>query len=180
MKTTTLSTMTLALALLATPAIAQVNPVEFPTVDFGRLQNGDAVPGQPGKVFQHRMLATGGGGWFVVDAGDSGAPADGQPTDAECQGVNPYTQADLAARCSNRPARPNSVPSFIPGRVYRYGYMDVTTHANEAVLAHVLGVALDVDGVQVVTVRWLVGEGRIEAFRTPATPGGASTFILVK
>jgi hypothetical protein len=60
-------------ALSAQTATAQsyvwVGPREFPTVDFGRLNPGDAVPGQPGKVFQHKFLPTGGGGWYVADSG---------------------------------------------------------------------------------------------------------------
>jgi hypothetical protein len=45
-------------------------------------------------------------------------------------------------------------------------------------LARVLSIGLDVDGVQVVTIRWLRDDGALEAFRTPPTPGGESVWQL--
>jgi hypothetical protein len=85
---TRLSSLTrvLALVLVLAPGLAAaqtaesylwVGPREFPTVDFGRLNPGDPVPGQPGKVFQHKFLPTGGGGWYVADTtttGSTGTP----------------------------------------------------------------------------------------------------------
>ena len=66
-----------AFALVALPLVADAQVVfvtqhDFPSVDFSRLVPGDPVPGQAGKVFQHTILATGGGGWFVTDG--AGAP----------------------------------------------------------------------------------------------------------
>lgn len=56
----------------ASDGIAWVNMREYPSVDFGRVTPGDPVPGQPGKVFQHKFLASGGGGWYITDG--VGAP----------------------------------------------------------------------------------------------------------
>jgi hypothetical protein len=51
--------------------IVWVNVHDFPSVDFGRVTPGDPVPGLPGKVFQHKFLPTGGGGWYIADAAGS-------------------------------------------------------------------------------------------------------------
>lgn len=48
---------------LTAAAQPTVRPQDYPSVDFGRLQPGDAVPDQPGKVFRHNGL-----GWVIADA----------------------------------------------------------------------------------------------------------------
>jgi hypothetical protein len=54
-----------ALVLTIAPiASAQfVTPRDFPSVDFGRLEPGDPVPGQPGATFRHTGL-----GWAITPA----------------------------------------------------------------------------------------------------------------
>jgi hypothetical protein len=73
----------LALVLVLAPGLASaqtvesfvwVGPRDFPSVDFGRLNPGDPVPGQPGKVFQHKFIPTGGGGWYIADTTTTGTP----------------------------------------------------------------------------------------------------------
>jgi hypothetical protein len=92
--------------------------------------------------------------------------------DPDCRDLNPYLEPERAAACAARPLPPGSVPTFLIGRTYALGSADVR--------CKVLGLSQDIDGVQVVTVRWLVGDGRIDAFRTPPTPGGATSFSLVQ
>jgi hypothetical protein len=95
----------LAFTLLALPLAAGAQQVvfvsqhDFPNVDFSRLVPGDAVPGQPGKVFQHTVLSTGGGGWFVTD-GSTGPTNQELPPAADDQPPAPpvadeweYTEA---------------------------------------------------------------------------------------
>jgi len=60
-----------------------VGPRDFPTVNFDRLNQGDPVPGMPGKVFKHTLLATGGGGWYLADAERVSQVLTSNPDDAE-------------------------------------------------------------------------------------------------
>jgi hypothetical protein len=50
---------------IAPSALAQslVRPADYPSVDFGRLEPGDPVPGQPGATFTHTGL-----GWAITPA----------------------------------------------------------------------------------------------------------------
>lgn len=41
---------------------------DYPSTNFDTLNPGDAVDGQPGKVWQHEFVESGGGGWFASDA----------------------------------------------------------------------------------------------------------------
>jgi hypothetical protein len=89
----------LALVLLTPGALAAqtyvwVGPREFPTVDFGRLNPGDAVPGQPGKVFQHKFLPTGGGGWYLADVAPGTRVSQVLSTAPESEDVPPPPTAD--------------------------------------------------------------------------------------
>lgn len=87
----------------------------------------------------------------------------------DCADLNPYADPDRALACIT-PSAADTVPTFRVGSVYAYGY--------DSVQVLILGVSADVDGVQVVTVRW-VREGTVTAFRTPPTPGGATVFRYV-
>lgn len=81
-RTLTTRCLAFAFAILTLPLLADAQQVvfvtqqDYPSVDFGRLAPGDAVPGQPGKMFQHTVLATGGGGWFITDGAST--PAGGE------------------------------------------------------------------------------------------------------
>ena len=102
-------------------------------------------------------------------------PAAPPPTqlDPDCQNLNPYADPDTAAECSGRPLPPTATPQFLVGHVYSYGY--------DQQRAIVLGIAQDLDGVQVVTFRWLPeshNDGVI-AMRTPPAPGGSSVWVYV-
>jgi hypothetical protein len=77
-----------------------VNVRDYPSVDFGSVTPGDAVPGQPGKVFQHKFLATGGGGWYIADGATTpasqvltSAPESDEPPAPPMQDEWGYTEA---------------------------------------------------------------------------------------
>ncbi len=79
--------------------------------------------------------------------------------------INPYADPDRAARCAKLPLPAPAEPLFLVGHVYAYGYMSVR--------AVILGLTRDLDGVQVITYRWVDGvQDGISTQRTPQTPGG--------
>lgn len=147
-----LTRLALVALLLAAPAHAQhVTPQDFPTVDFGRLHPGDAVPGQPGKVFIHT-----GTGWIVA----SSTPA---PTVDECNPrPNPYLEPDKAVRCAvadrERMGTP-PMPVFTVGARYRHAYPGIGMV--------VLSVSATLEGVPVVTAQFTSGHdaGSVFAFK---------------
>lgn len=175
-----------AMLLIAIPAAAQSVRVDhrdaaYPAGFFDQLAPGTPVAGKPGSIWLHDGM-----GW--VQMAVTATPSPGTPTtailttpdattpllpsDAACQDLNPYTAdgAALTLACNARPVPGDETPAFIPGHVYAYGYSGIT--------ARVLGIARDLDGVQVITVRWLHQDGgsRLEAIRTPPTPGGQSVW----
>lgn len=119
---------------------------------------------------QARGLTCGAGAFAPKDAPKVATPAPAID-DAACVDVNPYADPDTAARCALRPQPADAVPTFQVGKVYAYGYDELR--------AVVLGVTTDIDGIQVVTVRWLREDSRVDAFRTPPTPGGGTNWTLV-
>lgn len=153
------------LALTAAPVAAQalVGPAQYPQVNFDRLNQGDPVPGEPGKVFWHN-----GQGWTVADAPD--------PNALVCDPLpNPYTEPEKLLACNARtrqPLPPDAVPSFLIGHVYAFAYSTAQ--------ARIISIGTDDDGVQVITVRWLTTGGTLEAIRTPPTAGGSSVWWLVR
>lgn len=176
-----------ALILLASalPAAAQT-PIRVDHRDpsytagfFDVLQPGAPVADRAGWTWQHD-----GAGWSQMPT-TTPAPvrvtapplvaADG-PTwaDADCQGLNPYIaeEAERLAACGRRPGPADRVPAFTVGAVYSYGYSEIR--------ARILGVTLDTDGVQVVTLRWLQDGQGLAAVRTPATPNGESAWSEVR
>lgn len=153
------------LVLLATQAAAQPVRVDhrdpaYPAGFFDTLQIGTPVVGSPGWTWQHD-----GTGWLQATTTPVPPPAD------ECRDVDPYLEPERAVRCNAQPEPGEEVPVFLVGHVYALGYDEVR--------AVVLGLTSDVDGVQVVTVRWLSGAGGVEARRTPPTPGGSTSWHYV-
>ncbi len=114
------------------------------------------------------LTATQAQGLVCANTPKADAPA---PVPDDCATVDPYRDPDAAVRCAFPPDPSDRVPTFLIGAIYSYGYDEIR--------ATVLGVTRDVDGVQVITVRWHHDDRALQAIRTPAVPRGETVWRLI-
>jgi hypothetical protein len=157
-------------ALVTSQAAAQalISRADYPAVNFDTLNQGDPVPGQPGRIFWHN-----GQGWTVASVTPTPVPppppAPNQtgfvPSEESCRDLSPYADGDaakvlacLAWDLARRPRPP--LPVFDVGAVY--------VHPYGSIRMIVLAVSLGLDGIPVVTAQFTAGGdfvGNVFAFK---------------